>query len=239
MAIEGGLSFRQMSDASLEVRLAGAWRLRGGLPSASLLQRELESAPQVKKVAFESRELSSWDSSVLAFLVEVSELCRKRGIAMDRASLPAGLRRLLDLAEAVPEKAGARKEAVATPFLERIGNTAIGASSSLTEMLAFLGDMTLTFIRLFRLNVRFRASDLFLLIQQAGAQALPIVTLDQLPGRRDPRLRRRGAARAVRRADLRRRSGRHRHGARDGRDDDRDHHGRPHRRRFRGAARHA
>jgi phospholipid/cholesterol/gamma-HCH transport system permease protein len=177
MAIEGGLSFRQMSDASLEVRLAGAWRLRGGLPSAALLQRELESAPQVKKVAFESRELSSWDSSVLAFLVEVSELCRKRGIAMDRASLPAGLRRLLDLAEAVPEKAGARKEAVSTPFLERIGNTAIGAGSSLTEMLSFLGDMTLTFIQLFRMNVRFRASDLFLLIQQAGAQALPIVTL--------------------------------------------------------------
>jgi phospholipid/cholesterol/gamma-HCH transport system permease protein len=96
---------------------------------------------------------------------------------MDRASLPAGLRRLLDLAEAVPEKAGARKEAVSTPFLERIGNTAIGAGSSLIEMLSFLGDMTLTFIQLFRMNVRFRASDLFLLIQQAGAQALPIVTL--------------------------------------------------------------
>jgi phospholipid/cholesterol/gamma-HCH transport system permease protein len=177
MAIEGGLSFVQRGDASLEVRLAGAWRLRGGLPSASLLQRELESAPQVKSVAFEAGELSSWDSSVLAFLVEVSELCRKRGISMDRASLPAGLRRLLDLAEAVPEKTGARKEAVATPFLERIGNTAIGAGSALTEMLSFLGDMTLTFIQLFRMNVRFRASDLFLLIQQAGAQALPIVTL--------------------------------------------------------------
>jgi phospholipid/cholesterol/gamma-HCH transport system permease protein len=96
---------------------------------------------------------------------------------MDRASLPAGLRRLLDLAEAVPEKAGARKEAAETSLLERIGNTAIGAGSSLTEMLSFLGEMTLTFIQLFRMNVRFRASDLFLLIQQAGAQALPIVTL--------------------------------------------------------------
>jgi phospholipid/cholesterol/gamma-HCH transport system permease protein len=177
MTIEGGLSFRQLGDASLEVRLAGAWRLQSGLPSASLLQRQLESAPAVRKVAIEADELSSWDSSVLAFLVQVSELCRTRGLIMDRGGLPAGLHRLLDLAEAVPEKAGARKESVATPFLERIGSTAIGAGSSLTEMLAFLGDMTLTFIRLFRLKVRFRASDLFLLIQQAGAQALPIVTL--------------------------------------------------------------
>src|SRR4030095_1384165 len=69
------------------------------------------------------------------------------------------------------------KESVAAPFLERVGNTAIGAGSSLREMLAFLGDMTLTFFRLFRMNVRFRAVDLLLFIQQAGAEALPIVTL--------------------------------------------------------------
>src|SRR4029079_1324691 len=62
-------------------------------------------------------------------------------------------------------------------FLERVGNSAVGVSSSLTEMLGFLGDMTVTFAKLFRMKVRFRAVDLFLLIQQCGAQALPIVTL--------------------------------------------------------------
>ena len=96
---------------------------------------------------------------------------------MDTAGLPSGLHRLLDLAEAVPEKKGARKESVATPFLQRVGNTAIGAGSSLAEMLAFLGDMTLTFFRLWRMKVRFRAVDLFLFIQQAGVEALPIVSL--------------------------------------------------------------
>jgi phospholipid/cholesterol/gamma-HCH transport system permease protein len=176
-AAESSLSFARRGDRALEVRLGGAWRLRSGLPSAALLQRELEAAPQVRSVAFEARELISWDSSVLAFLVDISELCRKRGITMDRDSLPAGLRRLLDLAEAVPEKAGARRQAVQTPFLERIGNTTIGAGASLGEMLAFLGDMTLTFGRLLRMKVRFRAVDLMLLIQQSGAQALPIVTL--------------------------------------------------------------
>jgi phospholipid/cholesterol/gamma-HCH transport system permease protein len=171
------LSFAQGDAASLVVRLKGSWRLRAGLPSASLVQRELEAKPVVKTVAFETRELDSWDSSAVAFLVELSQLCRSRGVQMDRATLPHGLRRLLDLAEAVPEKQGARKETVEAPVLERIGNTAIGAGSSLAEMLAFLGDMTLTFGRLLRLNVRFRAVDLFLLIQQAGVQALPIVTL--------------------------------------------------------------
>ena len=177
MTEQGTLSFKQTGDGTLEVQLAGAWRLRGGLPSAALVKRELESAPSVRHIGFEARALASWDSSVLAFLVEVSELCRIRGIDMDRTTLPSGLRRLLDLAEAVPEKKGARKEAVETAFLERIGNSAIGAGTSLGEMLAFLGDMTLTFVRLFRMKVRFRAVDLFLLIQQSGVQALPIVTL--------------------------------------------------------------
>ena len=176
-AARGGLSFKQTGDATLEIQIAGAWRLRGGLPSAALVQRQLESAPQVRQIAFEARELTSWDSSVLTFLVELSEDCRRRGINVDRAGLPAGVQRLLNLAEAVPEKKGARQETAETPFLERVGNSAIGAGSSLGEMLKFLGEMTLTFIKLFRMKVRFRAVDLFLLIQQSGAQALPIVTL--------------------------------------------------------------
>ena len=176
-AARGGLSFKQTGDGTLEIQIAGAWRLRGGLPSAALVQRQLESAPQVRQIAFEARELTSWDSSVLTFLVELSEYCRRNGINLDRAGLPAGVQRLLNLAEAVPEKKGARQETAEIPFLERVGNSAIGAGSSLGEMLKFLGEMTLTFIKLFRMNVRFRAVDLFLLIQQSGAQALPIVTL--------------------------------------------------------------
>ena len=178
METEGQISFRREDATTLRVRFSGTWRLRGGMPVRVIARARTKIAPQcAKKLLFDADSWLSWDSSVLAFLVDVSELCRKRGVTMDRSSLPAGLRRLLDLAEAVPEKAGARQEAVQTAFLERIGNTAIGAGSSLGEMLAFLGDMTLTFGRLFRMKVRFRAVDLFLLIQQSGAQALPIVTL--------------------------------------------------------------
>jgi phospholipid/cholesterol/gamma-HCH transport system permease protein len=177
MAENGQLSFIRADDFTLNVQLRGAWRLRNGLPPANLLQRELESARQVRTVAFDAGELSSWDSSVLIFLVEVAELCRQRKIAMDRAGLPAGVQKLLALAEAVPERKGARRELTEASVLERIGTTTIGVGGSLTEMLAFLGEMTITFVRLFGMKARYRASDLFLLIQQCGAQALPIVTL--------------------------------------------------------------
>ena len=176
MAEQSQISFQRSGDVIL-VRLSGAWRLRGGMTSDAAVQQELQRSPQPARVAFEVQNLTRWDSSILTFLTNVSELCRQHNIAMDRGGLPAGVRRLLELAEAVPEKKGARQEEVETPLLERIGNSAIGAGNSLGEMLKFLGNMSVTFVRLLRMNVRFRAVDLFLLIQQCGAQALPIVTL--------------------------------------------------------------
>ena len=177
MADNSQLLFNLAGDSTLKVQLRGTWRLRGGLPSATLLEHELESGRQVRGVTFDSRELTSWDSSVLTFLVEVSELCRQRNIPMDREGLPVGVKKLLALAEAVPERKGARREVTEPSFLERVGTDTLGFVGSAKEMLAFLGDMTVTFLALLRMRARYRASDLFLLIQQCGAQALPIVTL--------------------------------------------------------------
>jgi phospholipid/cholesterol/gamma-HCH transport system permease protein len=176
MVEQSQVSLQRSGDAIL-VRLLGAWRLQGGLPSDAVVRQELERPPRPARIAFEAQTLSHWDSSVLTFLVAVSALCRQRGITMDRTGLPPGVRRLLELAEAVSERKGARKEAEEASLLERIGTATIGATASLGEILAFLGEMTITFIRLFGMKARYRASDLFLLIQQCGAEALPIVTL--------------------------------------------------------------
>jgi phospholipid/cholesterol/gamma-HCH transport system permease protein len=177
MSDQGRLSFIQAQDGTLVIRLVGAWNLRAGIPSAADVQGRVATTGISRGVAFDARELTSWDSSVLTFLVEVSELCRQRGIPMDREGLPVGVQKLLALAEAVPERKGARREVTEASFLERIGTAALGLAGSGKEMLAFLGDMTVTFLALLRMKAHYRASDLFLLIQQCGAQALPIVTL--------------------------------------------------------------
>ena len=176
MSEPGQVSFQRTDDAIL-IRLSGAWRLGTGLVSATTVERELQGLAVARSVTFDAANLTAWDSSILTFLTKVSELCQKQGLAIDREGLPSGVRRLLTLAEAVPERKGARREVTEAPFLERIGAGAIGAAGSLTEMLAFLGEMTITFVRLLGMKARYRASDLFLLIQQCGAQALPIVTL--------------------------------------------------------------
>jgi phospholipid/cholesterol/gamma-HCH transport system permease protein len=177
MADNSQLSFDLLGEFTLNVHLRGSWSLQEGLPSATLFVNELESASQVRSISFDVHELSSWDSSVVTFLIKISELCRERSIAVDRGGLPVGVKKLLALTEATPERKGARREATEASLLERVGSRIMDGTDSLVEMLAFLGQMTITFARLFRMKARYRASDLFLLTQQCGAQALPIVTL--------------------------------------------------------------
>ena len=171
------VSVERVENDILLIRLAGRWQLRGGLAPSGAFERELQALPVVRRVAFDAQNLTHWDTSVLTLLTRVSDVARQRGISVDPDGLPPGIRQLLDLAQAVPEPVGARKEQRLPSLLERTGAGALGVVSSAKDMLAFLGNMTVTFIRLFGMKARYRASDLWLLIQQCGADALPIVTL--------------------------------------------------------------
>ena len=100
-----------------------------------------------------------------------------RSIAVDRGGLPDGVRRLLDLARAVPETEGARREVQHLDILERVGTVSIGYERSVVDSLDFIGEVILAFGRMMRGQARFRRSDLMLEIQQCGADALGIVAL--------------------------------------------------------------
>jgi phospholipid/cholesterol/gamma-HCH transport system permease protein len=171
------LSFDRTPDATLVVELAGTWRLQDGIPTLTAVQHELSLAPPARAVRFEVGKLEAWDSGVLTFLAQVLELCHARGIGADRDRLPQGIRRLLALAEAVPEKKDARAAGTRTPWLARIGERALAALAALRGTIEFIGDATLALGRLVRGRARFRVSDVLLLVQQAGSDALPIVSL--------------------------------------------------------------
>jgi phospholipid/cholesterol/gamma-HCH transport system permease protein len=170
------LSFDRAGDATLVIRLGGPWRLQEDVPDPSAVQREVEAA-SARRASFDAAQLTDWDSSLLTFLIKVSELCKQRGVAVERDGLPSGVRRLLALAEAVPERAGARQKTLMPSWLARFGTAVLDARTPILEMLGFIGQVTVALGRLARGKARFRRADLLLAIQQAGAQALGIVTL--------------------------------------------------------------
>jgi phospholipid/cholesterol/gamma-HCH transport system permease protein len=174
---QGKVSFDRTEDNTLMVRLSGPWRLGKDIPSTVLLTQVLDAGSAPKRLSFDTAQLTHWDSGLLAFLTQASEICRARGIVEDRTSLPVGLRRLLELAEAVPEKKGARSKVARISFFERAGNVTLGYGLSVGEFLAFLGELSIAFGKFFRGKARYRKVDLLEAIQQCGANAVGIVTL--------------------------------------------------------------
>lgn len=171
------IGFSRPEPDMLLIRLAGNWIIADGLPSAADIINEIRSTPGIKRVAFDTRDLREWDSSLVTFLIKVGEDCSRNIIEMVQEGLPQGVTRLLVLATAVPEQKDARKEVTRPPFLARIGTGAIRFGASAAEMLSFIGEACTACLQLLRGRARFRRVDLTLLIQQCGAEALPIVSL--------------------------------------------------------------
>ncbi|HEY9159074.1 ABC transporter permease [Candidatus Binatus sp.] len=173
----GELSFARSDNSTLVVRLAGDWHLRHGLPDTDLVLKQLDTAPKPVRLTFDAAGLRDWDSGLLTFLMGVSEICHKRNLPADWSPLPEGVRGLIQLAEAVPEKTGARHEAAHASFIEQVGQEAISYARGFDEFLRFFGEVTIAFAKLAVGKARFRRVDLMIVIQDCGASAFGIVTL--------------------------------------------------------------
>jgi phospholipid/cholesterol/gamma-HCH transport system permease protein len=174
------LVFDRPAHDTLLVRLKGNWTIGHKLPSGGEVQGQVESDPAIKQITFDARELSGWDSGLLSFLTKIINQCAKKNITINQEGLPEGIRKLIDLAFAVPEREGARKETAREARLSRIGASTIAAGQAAIDTLNFIGDAFLAFLKFFVGKARFQRSDLMLTIQQCGVQALPIVSLISL-----------------------------------------------------------
>ena len=171
------ISFSRPAGDGLLIRLSGSWKIEDKQPSFSDVEQQIASGPRVKRVAFDTQGITAWDSGLVTFLLKILTQNTQNQIETDQAGLPEGVRRLLALATAVPERKGARREAAHKPLVARIGEDAISSFGSAGAILGFLGEAFLAFLKLLRGKARFRRVDLVLTIQEAGVEALPIVTL--------------------------------------------------------------
>ncbi|MFQ5329817.1 MAG: MlaE family ABC transporter permease [Thermodesulfobacteriota bacterium] len=162
------------------MQLSGSWKIAEGLPPVSDILRQIEGDRQIRRITFDTGKITGWDSGMLTFLVKLIDECAQIKIDVDRAGLPGGVTGLLALALAVPERKDARREVPHTTLLDKVGNATIATGRSTVDTLSFIGESLLALSALLRGRARYRRSDLFLVIQDVGAQALPIVTLISL-----------------------------------------------------------
>jgi phospholipid/cholesterol/gamma-HCH transport system permease protein len=177
---ENSLNFNKSPNGTLVIQIGGDWKMGNPLPPADEVEKKLTAQVRVQRIEFDTRGLKDWDSGLLTFLIKIKEYCSQKQISLETEGLPEGAKRLLRLASAVGERKGARKEIKRERLFSRVGASAIEFYRSVIEMIDFIGDAALAFTRLFKGRASFRRSDLVLLLQECGAQALPIASLISL-----------------------------------------------------------
>ncbi len=168
------LRFQPLDDTMI-IRLTGEWKMTRELPPVDEVQKHL--SPGIRKITFDTKGLSTWDSGLMIFLIKVITLCAQSKIEIQRDGLPQGVQKLLFLASSEHQRKGVTRETAYKSFFVRIADVTFAAIDSSKEMLAFIGDTFIALISLLRGKASFRRIDLLNIIQDTGAQSLPIVSL--------------------------------------------------------------
>jgi phospholipid/cholesterol/gamma-HCH transport system permease protein len=159
------------------LHLTGHWTRDSRLPRATEVLNQATTDGHVAHVEFDCANLESWDSGFVIFLRTFLAEANRSLITCDLGGLPDGVRRLLALTAAVPERKDAGRQTKRPSALARIGIATVAACRAGVGLLAFLGEAFKSMLRLFVGKARFQRSELFLILQEVGAQALPIVSL--------------------------------------------------------------
>jgi phospholipid/cholesterol/gamma-HCH transport system permease protein len=159
------------------LRPGGSWDIEVETPSGSEVISAIDKLGRGDTLRYDTTKLSAWDSGFLALLLRLEEAATARAVKIDRTGLPDGARRLLALAESAPAREDARRDSGKAPVLDRVGESTIEAVEYADASVEFLGEATQAVSRFFTGRGRYRKRDLWLLVQQAGAGALPIVSL--------------------------------------------------------------
>jgi phospholipid/cholesterol/gamma-HCH transport system permease protein len=161
-------------DSILEV--TGDWR-RDGLPV-----NVTGTAPTGFATRYQVEKLGSYDSTLPAFLLSLLRSVKDLADGKDKEvpvldGLPESLRGLLALALAVPEENANQTKPQDFSKIRKLGNFTVEVGESLRSLLDFTGQTVLSVGRFLTGKARFRHADFWMVLQQCGIEALPIVSL--------------------------------------------------------------
>lgn len=163
----------QQDSGPLELTLKGTWSLHQGWPSPDTI---VAHCPMTKAGIVVRCELEQWDSSLTSCLHVLQERARQQGCPLHLAQLPQGVAPLLELAQ--PREHRGQRDTPATPGrLQRLGTWTLARLQGGYRILALCGALTQSAVRLVRGRLVRQPREWPWLLQDCGANALPIVSL--------------------------------------------------------------
>ena len=162
-----------------EAHIQGDWVMGNVVPVFTDVKLQLQQQKCVQ-LGLKAEHLGRWDSRFVLFLFELEAYCKSQNIILDMADLPVAAQGLLKQASAFPVRESGQKDALQESFIARLGQQAQSLFKQTLIMLTFVGEVYYSLLRLLRGKACFRQRDLWLIMQDCGPKALPIVTLISL-----------------------------------------------------------
>ncbi len=160
------------------LELSGDWQRDG--PRVEIEGDAPDRAPD----RYDTADLRTFDSTLPAFILSHLRSAGKSSAAggdekeqASMAGLPPNLIGLMELALAVPEESEAGAKSGSTSELKKLGKFSLRVWASIVSVLEFTGLSVMALVRFVTGRARFRSRDFWVVVQESGAQALPIVTL--------------------------------------------------------------
>jgi len=162
-----------------EAHIQGDWVMGNDVPAFADIKQQLQQ--QVCVLLFlDTEHLGQWDSRFVLFLFQLEAYCKQQNIRLDMTALPVAAQGLLNQASAFPVRESGQKEILPDSFIAQLGLQVQSLYKQTLAMLTFVGEVCLSCLRLLRGKACFRLQDLWLIMQECGPKALPIVTLISL-----------------------------------------------------------
>ena len=130
----------------------------------------------IKKVILQGKYLTSWDSSLSAYLYKIIKFAQEKGLNVSYEELPSDLKSLLDLALSVDRKPE-KSLVVKRELLEDIGLKTISFFRIISKGLIFCGSICRSMGNFFRGRAVIRGVDFISALDECGPKALLIVSL--------------------------------------------------------------
>jgi phospholipid/cholesterol/gamma-HCH transport system permease protein len=159
------------------LELAGDWKSGGPVPEVT------GDEPDGLPAGYETSKLGRFDSTLPAFLfAHFKKHVQPPGDDSEPKppqldGLPDDLRGLMELALGVPERSDAKTRSTNDSDIKKLGKISIDIAKGIGCLADFIGQSLLSLGRFFTGRAQFRFRDFWLVVQQTGAEALPIVSL--------------------------------------------------------------
>lgn len=155
--------------------LDGDWSIYARVPSLDVFRTAIGQSPPIHRLVIDASKLHKWDSALLSFVSHLERFGRENGIAIESGTLPLEARHIINLAGRSLGDEPPARGAPQQNFIQRIGEGAIGKAKGLRRPVDFIGSSMMALGLFFAGRARYRALDLFAMIEECGARALPIV----------------------------------------------------------------